>query len=77
MFVLFVLYVVFSLSYFIIFVILLAVSLSSVCLLENMSVFITFAELVVCILLRSSNICSCVSFGSPHLRQITSLYLPM
>ena len=39
--------------------------------------FFTFVELVVCILLHSSSICSCVSFGSPHLRQITSLYLPL
>ena len=37
-----VLYVVFSLSFFIIFVILLAVSLSSVCSLENISVFFYF-----------------------------------
>ena len=48
MFGLFVLYVVFSLSFVIIFVILLAVSLSSVCSLENISVFFTFVELVVC-----------------------------
>ena len=53
---LFVLYVVFSLSFVIIFVILLAVSISSVCSLENISVFFTFVELVVCILLHSSSI---------------------
>ena len=61
---LFILYVVFSLSFVIIFVIVLAVSPSSVCSLENMSVFFTFVELVVCVLLHSSSICSCVWFAT-------------
>ena len=58
--------------FFIIFVILLAVSLSSVCSLHNISVFFTFVELLVWIPFHSSSssICSWVSVGSPHLRNI-------
>ena len=62
-------YVVFSWSFFIIFAILLAVSLRSV--------LFTFVVLFVWIPLHSSRICSCVSVGSPHFRQVTLLCLPL
>ena len=72
-------YVVFSWSFFIIFVILLAVSLRSVWSLQNISVLFTFVVLFVWIPLHSSSICSCVSVGSPHLhvRQVTLLCFPL
>ena len=59
------------------FVILLAVSLRSVWSLQNISVLFTFVVLFVWIPLHSSSICSCVSVGSPHLRQVTLLCLPL
>ena len=70
-------YVVFSWSFSIIFVILLAVSLRSVWSLQNISVLFTFVVLFAWIPLHSSSICSCVSVGSPHLRQVTLLCLPL
>ena len=56
------------------FVILLAVSLRSVWSLQNISVLFTFVVMFVWIPLHSSSICSCVSVGSPHLRQVTLLF---
>ena len=48
-------------------------SLRSVWSLHNISVLFTCVVLFVWIPLHSSSICSCVSVGSPHLRQVTSL----
>ena len=59
------------------FVILLAVSLRSVWSLQNILVLFTFVMLFVWIPLHSSSICSCVSVGSPHLRQVKLLCLPL